>query len=91
MQTVAVLLREAARDKIMPQFRNLADGAVKMKTGLLVSRLAPTIICRSLLTRANWSRAFGRSCAALAEINRLQPLPMLFASGRLNLIPLLAA
>ena len=27
------LLREAARDKIMPLFRNLADGAVKMKTG----------------------------------------------------------
>jgi fructose-1,6-bisphosphatase/inositol monophosphatase family enzyme len=33
MQTVADLLREAARDKIMPLFRNLADGAVKMKTG----------------------------------------------------------
>jgi fructose-1,6-bisphosphatase/inositol monophosphatase family enzyme len=33
MQTVAGLLREAARDKIMPLFRNLSDGAVKMKTG----------------------------------------------------------
>ncbi len=33
MQTVADLLREAARDKVMPSFRNLSDGAVKMKTG----------------------------------------------------------
>jgi fructose-1,6-bisphosphatase/inositol monophosphatase family enzyme len=35
VQTVATLLRDAARDKIMPLFRNLGDGAVKMKTGPL--------------------------------------------------------
>ena len=33
MQTVADLLREAARDKVMPMFRNPSDGAVRMKTG----------------------------------------------------------
>jgi fructose-1,6-bisphosphatase/inositol monophosphatase family enzyme len=35
LQTIAALLRDAARDKIMPLFRNLSDGAVKMKTGPL--------------------------------------------------------
>jgi fructose-1,6-bisphosphatase/inositol monophosphatase family enzyme len=35
LQTVATLLRDAGRDKIMPLFRNLADGAVRMKTGPL--------------------------------------------------------
>ena len=35
LQTVSALLREAGRDKIMPLFRNLADGAVRMKTGPL--------------------------------------------------------
>ena len=35
LQTVAALLRDAARDKIMPLFRNLGDGAVRMKTGPL--------------------------------------------------------
>ena len=35
LQTVAALLRDAARDKIMPLFRNLSAGAVKMKTGPL--------------------------------------------------------
>jgi len=35
LRTVASLLREAARDKIMPLFRNLADDEVRMKTGPL--------------------------------------------------------
>jgi fructose-1,6-bisphosphatase/inositol monophosphatase family enzyme len=35
LQTVAALLRDAGRDQIMPLFRNLSDGAVKMKTGPL--------------------------------------------------------
>ena len=35
LRTVARLLRDAGRDQIMPLFRNLADGAVKMKTGPL--------------------------------------------------------
>jgi fructose-1,6-bisphosphatase/inositol monophosphatase family enzyme len=35
LQTVAALLRDAARDKVMPLFRNLTAGAVKMKTGPL--------------------------------------------------------
>ncbi len=35
LRTVAALLRDAARAEIMPWFRNLADGAVKMKTGPL--------------------------------------------------------
>ena len=35
MRAVAALLRDAAREKIMPLFRNLSDGAVKMKTGPL--------------------------------------------------------
>ena len=33
LQTVARILRQAARDKIMPLFRNLDDGAVRTKTG----------------------------------------------------------
>jgi fructose-1,6-bisphosphatase/inositol monophosphatase family enzyme len=35
LSTVAALLRDAARVEIMPRFRNLAEGAVKMKTGPL--------------------------------------------------------
>src|SRR5690349_5803435 len=35
LRTVAALLRDAGRAEIMPLFRNLADGAVKMKTGPL--------------------------------------------------------
>jgi fructose-1,6-bisphosphatase/inositol monophosphatase family enzyme len=35
VQTVAALLRDAARDKIMPLFRNLAAGEVRAKTGPL--------------------------------------------------------
>jgi len=35
LQTVATLLREAALAEIMPRFRNLAEGSVKMKTGPL--------------------------------------------------------
>jgi fructose-1,6-bisphosphatase/inositol monophosphatase family enzyme len=35
LRVVAELLREAAQAEIMPRFRNLAEGAVKMKTGPL--------------------------------------------------------
>lgn len=35
LRTVAALLRDAARDKIMPLFRNLGEGEVRMKTGPL--------------------------------------------------------
>jgi len=35
LRTVAALLRDAAKAEIMPRFRNLAEGAVKMKTGPL--------------------------------------------------------
>ena len=35
LRTVATLLRDAARAEIMPRFRNLAAGAVRMKTGPL--------------------------------------------------------
>jgi fructose-1,6-bisphosphatase/inositol monophosphatase family enzyme len=35
LRTVAALLRDAARDKIMPLFRNLSEGEVRMKTGPL--------------------------------------------------------
>ena len=35
LQTVAALLRDAGRDKIMPLFRNLPNGGVRMKTGPL--------------------------------------------------------
>jgi fructose-1,6-bisphosphatase/inositol monophosphatase family enzyme len=35
LRTVASLLRDAARVEILPRFRNLAEGAVKMKTGPL--------------------------------------------------------
>jgi fructose-1,6-bisphosphatase/inositol monophosphatase family enzyme len=35
LRKVAELLRDAARAEIMPRFRNLAEGAVKMKTGPL--------------------------------------------------------
>jgi fructose-1,6-bisphosphatase/inositol monophosphatase family enzyme len=35
LQTVAALLRDAARAKVMPLFRNLDDGAVRTKTGPL--------------------------------------------------------
>jgi fructose-1,6-bisphosphatase/inositol monophosphatase family enzyme len=35
LQTVATLLRDSGRIEIMPRFRNLAEGAVKMKTGPL--------------------------------------------------------
>ena len=35
LRAVATLLRDAARAEIMPRFRNLAAGAVRMKTGPL--------------------------------------------------------
>ena len=35
LRTVAALLRDAGRAEILPRFRNLADGAVRMKTGPL--------------------------------------------------------
>ncbi len=35
LRAVAALLRDAARAEIMPRFRDLADGAVRMKTGPL--------------------------------------------------------
>src|SRR5205823_882729 len=35
LRTVAALLRDAARAEIMPRFRNVTEGAVRMKTGPL--------------------------------------------------------
>jgi fructose-1,6-bisphosphatase/inositol monophosphatase family enzyme len=35
LRIVAALLRDAGRAEILPRFRNLAEGTVKMKTGPL--------------------------------------------------------
>jgi len=79
LRAVNDVLREAAREAVMPRFRNLASDAVRMKTGPLdlvteADEVAEASIEAGLLARFPGCLAVGEEAAA-ADPRRLSALP----------------